>query len=303
MLHLKKALHSNPGDWQLYMLVLPAVVYVFIFAYIPMYGLQIAFKDYRSSLGIMGSEWVGFKHFIRFISFPNFWLIITNTLRISLYSLSTFPLAVIFALLLNEIGNARYKKTIQMISYAPHFLSTVVICSMLRLFLAQDTGVINHIIAMLGGQRTEFIIVASFFADMYVWSGVWQNLGWGAIIYLAALSGVSYEMVESARVDGANRLQVIWHINIPSIMPTIVIMLILSCGGILSVGFEKVFLLQTPLNLSRSQVISTYVYEVGLRGAQFSYATAIGFFNTIVNVTLLAMVNIAAKKTSSISIW
>ena len=303
MVNLKKAWRTNPGDWQLYVLILPAVVYMFIFAYIPMYGLQIAFKDYRSGLGIMGSEWIGLKHFIRFVTFPNFWMIIKNTLRISLYSLSTFPCAVIFALLLNEIGNAKYKKTIQMISYAPHFLSTVVVCSLLRLFLAQDTGVINRIIEMLGGQRTEFITVASFFEDMYVWSGVWQNLGWGAIIYLAALSGVSYEMVESARVDGANRLQVIWHINIPSIMPTIVIMLILSCGGILSVGFEKVFLLQTPLNLSHSQVISTYVYDVGLRGSQFSYATAIGLFNTIVNVTLLAVVNMIAKKTSSVSIW
>jgi putative aldouronate transport system permease protein len=190
-----------------------------------------------------------------------------------------------------------------MVSYAPHFLSTVVVCSLIRLFLAKDTGVINYFLTFFGKERIEFITVASYFNDIYVWSGVWQNIGWGAIIYLAALSGVPLETTEAARVDGASRLQIVRHINIPHIAPTIVIMLILSCGRILTVGFEKIYLLQTSLNLSRSQVISTYVYDIGLRSAQFSYASAIGLFNTIVNILLLILVNTVAKKLSTISIW
>lgn len=299
--------HSAPAawfsDWQLYVLLLPAVVYIFIFNYMPMYGVQIAFKDFRTGLGIWGSEWVGFKHFIRFIRFPNFWLIVANTARIGLYSFATFPCSVILALLINEITNLRFKKTVQMVTYAPYFLSTVVICSMLILFLDKDTGLFNNIRAFFGADRVEFLTTAGCFEDIYVWSGVWQGVGWGTIIYLAALSGVSPELVEAARVDGANRLQIIAHVNLPSIMPTVVIMLILSCGDILSVGFEKVYLLQTPLNLSRSQVIATYVYDIGLRSSQFSYAAAIGLFNTVINVLILVLVNAVAKRMSDISIW
>ena len=190
-----------------------------------------------------------------------------------------------------------------MISYMPHFLSTVVICSMLTLFLNEKTGVINTIIEALGGTRQEFLTIPSRFNDIYVWSGVWQGLGWGAIIYIAALSNVPSELVDAAKVDGANRLKVIWHVNIPSILPTIVIMLVLSCGGILAVGFEKVYLLQNSLNLSSSQVISTYVYEIGIRGGQFSYSSAIGLFNNLVNVTILGIVNVVAKRLSGTGIW
>jgi putative aldouronate transport system permease protein len=300
---LAKTLRISLQDWRLYLLLLPAVVYLFIFAYIPMQGVIIAFKDYRTNLGINGSEWVGLKHFIRFVDFPNFWLIMRNTVTIGLYSFATFPCSVILALLINEITNLKFKKTVQMITYAPYFLSTVVVCSMILLFFNTNTGMINNLREMIGLARVDYLTNASFFAGLYVWSGVWQGVGWGTIIYLAALSNVSQELVEAARIDGANRLKVIWHVNIPSIMPTIVIMLILSCGGILGVGFEKIFLLQNSLNLSRSQVISTYVYQIGLLGAQYSYASAIGLFNTTINVLLIVLVNMVAKKASEVSIW
>ena len=290
-------------NWQLYVLILPAMVYVFLFNYVPLFGVQIAFKDYRTSLGILGSSWVGLKHFVRFLEYPNFWMIVFNTLRISLYTLATFPCAVLFALLLNEISRSSVKKSIQMVSYAPHFLSTVVVCSLVLLFLREDTGVINNLISALGGQRKEYISIAHAFDDIYVWSGVWQNLGWNSIIYISALSSVSPDLVEAARIDGASRIKIIRHINIPSIAPTIVIMLILACGNILSVGFEKTYLLQKSLNLSRSQVISTYVYEMGLKNTQYSYSTAIGLFNTVVNFTLLLLVNGFARRVSDISIW
>lgn len=288
--------------WPLYFLILPAMIYLFIFNYMPMYGIVIAFKDYRPRMGILGSPWVGLKHFKRFITFPNFDVIILNTLRIGVYSLCTFPCSVIFALMLNEVHNAKFKKTVQMISYMPYFLSTVVVCSMITLFFNGKTGVINAMIEALGGERCDFLTVAVYFEDIYVWSGVWQGLGWGAIIYISALSGVPSELIEAARVDGAGRLRIIWNINIPWISPTIIIMLIMSCGGVLSVGFEKTFLLQNSLNLSRSQVISTYVYDVGLTSAQFSYSAAVGLFNTIVNVILLGTVNVISKKASNISI-
>jgi putative aldouronate transport system permease protein len=298
-----KVLRDYISDWQLYVLILPAIVYLFIFNYIPMYGVIIAFKDYRSSLGILGSHWVGLKHFIRFIEFPNFRLLLWNTLSIGLYSLATFPCSVILALMINEIGNIKFKKTVQMITYAPFFLSTVVVCSMILLFLNGNSGVINNIRAAIGLERVDYILIPAYFDTIYVWSGVWQGIGWGTIIYLAALSNVSPELVEAARMDGAKRLHIIYHVNIPAIMPTIVIILILSCGGILGVGFEKIYLLQKPLNLSASQVISTYVYSIGLLNAQYSYASAIGLFNTVINILLLIIVNMVAKKVSDVSIW
>ena len=290
-------------SWQMYVLLLPAVIYVFIFNYMPLYGVQIAFRDYSTRAGIWGSEWVGLEYFRKFVEFPNFWLLIKNTLEIGLYSIATFPCSVIFALMLNEVRNAKFKKMVQMISYIPHFLSTVVICSMLTLFLNERTGVFNEIIEVFGGTRQEFLTVPRYFADIYVWSGVWQGLGWGAIIYMAALSGVPQDLIDAAKVDGATRLQIIWHVNIPSILPTIVIMLIFSCGGVLGVGFEKVYLMQNSLNLSASQVISTYVYEIGIRSGQFSYSSAIGLFNNIVNVVILGIVNAFAKKASGTGIW
>ena len=290
-------------QWQWYVLLLPAVVYLFFFNYLPMYGLQIAFRNYRVSKGIWGSDWVGLKYFKQFVSFSNFKMIMRNTAGISLYSLATFPLAVILALLLNELRNVKFKKTVQMITYAPHFISVVVICSMLRLFFARSNGIFNNILEMLGGSRVAFLESSRYFASMYVWSGVWQNIGFNTIIYISALSGVSPELHEAARIDGASRFQVMTHVNLPGIMPTIIITLILRCGSILSVGFEKVYLMQNSLNLDASTVISTYVYEIGLRNAQYSYSAAIGLFNTLINVVFLCIVNMISKRTTRISLW
>lgn len=289
--------------WQIYLLLAPAVIYFIIFYYWPMAGLQIAFRDYRVSKGIWGSAWVGFKYFEKFFSHPQCWKIIRNTLAISLYSLATFPLSILVALLINEIRSGAFKKTVQMVTYAPHFISTVVICSMITLFMNQSTGLFNNIIALAGGERVDFLGTAAYFPHIYVWSTVWQDLGWGTIIYLATLSSVSPSLHEAAFIDGANRMQIIWHVNIPSILPTIVIMLIMSCGRILSVGFEKIYLLQNSLNLDVSQVISTYTYELGLIGGQYSYSTAIGLFNTVVNVVMLVIVNLISKRLSDVSLW
>lgn len=289
--------------WQLYLLILPLIAYLFIFNYLPIYGIQMAFKDFRTNLGIWGSPWVGTKHFLRFIKYQGFFQLLMNTLSLSVYSILTFPCSIIFALMLNEVRSSKYKKVVQMVSYAPHFISTVVICAMLKLFLNRSTGIINNLVEILGGTRADWLTIPQMFSHVYVWSGVWQGLGWGAIIYMAALSGVSEEMVEAAYIDGANRLQIIFHINIPSILPTIVIMLIMNCGSILSVGFEKVYLMQNSLNLDASQVISTYVYEIGLQGGQLSYSAAIGLFNNVVNVILLLLVNKICKSVSDIGIW
>lgn len=291
------------SQWQLYVLILPAVVYLILFCYVPMYGVQIAFRDFRISKGIMGSNWVGLKHFIAFIKYPNFSKIMINTLRISLYSFATFPLSIILALMLNEVDNRKYKKVVQMITYAPYFISTVVVCSMLTLFLNRNNGLLNNIIALCGGERIAFLESPKYFATIYVWSDVWSGIGWGTIIYLSALSGVSPDLVEAARIDGASRFQIVLHVDIPTILPTIIITLIMRCGSILSVGFDKAYLLQNPLNLDASQVISTYVYELGLQSGRFSYSSAIGLFNTVINVVLLFIVNSISKKVADISLW
>ena len=291
------------ASWQLYALMLPAFIYVLIFSYQPMYGVQIAFRDFRSNLGIMGSPWVGLDHFIRFVTFPNFIMLVTNTVLLSFYSICTFPCSIILALAINELRNKTFKRTVQMISYAPYFISTVVLCGMIVVFFDGETGIVNTFIRALGGSPVALLNKPEYFRAIYVISGVWQTVGWGTIIYLAALSGVSPELVEAARIDGANRLHVIRHINLPAIAPTITILFIMSFGSILSVGFEKVYLLQNPLNLSRSQVISTYVYQVGLKNAQLSYSSAIGLFNTAINLGLLVFVNLAVKRLTSVSLW
>lgn len=289
--------------WQLYALILPAVVYLAIFSYQPIYGLIIAFKDFNVGKGIWGSDWVGLKHFIRFVNFPNFWLYIKNTFLISVYGIATFPCAIILALMINELQNKYFKRAVQMISYAPYFLSTVVVCSMVLLFFNAERGIINQMISVFGGTPVEWLGTTKYFRHLYIWSGVWQGIGWGTIIYLSALSGVSSELVEAAVIDGADRLRIIWHINIPTIAPTIIIMFIMSLGSILSVGFEKIYLLQNPLNLSVSQVIATYTYEIGIRGGQFSYSSAIGLFNTVVNILLLIITNLILKKLTTVSLW
>lgn len=289
--------------WQLYALLAPAVVTTLLFHYYPIYGIQIAFKNYRNSRGIWGSSWVGLKHFQSLFSYVNFDDILRNTISISLYSIAVFPCAVIFALMLNEVRNLRFKRGVQMISYAPHFISTVVVVSMLQIFMQRSNGLINNVIAMLGGERIDFLSIPRYFSTIFVWSGVWQNLGWNAIVYIAALAGVSAELLEAARIDGANRLQIIWHVNLPHIFPTIVTLLIISTGSVLSVGFEKIYLMQNSLNLDASRVISTYVYEMGIENAQLDFATAVGLFNNAVNIAILLIVNTVARKISKISIF
>jgi len=299
----KGLLRRAVSYWDMYLLLVPAIFLTIVFSYIPMYGVQIAFKDFSANKGIWGSDWVGLEHFIRFLNYPNFWKYLGNTLRISLYGIATFPLPIIFALLINELNSTKFKKTVQMLSYAPHFISEVVLCGMVLLFLDRNSGVINHVLEALGFARHEFIAEAKNFSTIYVWSGVWQSLGWSSILYISALSSVSTELLEAARIDGATRMGILTRINLPLIMPTVGIMLILSCGNILSVGYTKILLLQNSLNLDASQVLSSYTYEVGLRGGQFAYSSAIGLFNNVCNIILLLIVNTLSKKFSQISLF
>ena len=290
--------------YQIYLLMLPAIIFIAIFCYYPMYGAQIAFRDYKFKLGFWGSEWVGLKHFARFVASSNFWPLFRNTLLLSLYSLvAGFPAPIILAFLLNEMRSQKFKRVVQMLTYIPHFMSTVAICGLILLFVKRDTGIINQVIVMLGGEAQDFITDPGAFRTIYVLSGVWAGAGWGSIIYLAALSGVDSQIIEAARIDGANRLQKIIYIDFPSILPTIIILLVLNCGSLLSVGFEKVLLLQNQLNMETSDVISTYVYRIGILDAQYSYTTAIGLFNSVVNVIVLVIVNTIAGKLSDTSLW
>ena len=279
-----------------WILLLPGLTYLLIFGYGPMYGILMAFQNYRPRRGISGSEWVGLEHFIRFINYPYFWRLIRNTLSLTLYSIAVFPLPIIFALLLNEIKSVRFKKVTQMITYMPHFLSEVVVCSIVILFLDRTSGPINNLIALFGGTRTNFMGIPEAFSTIFTFSGVWQGLGWSAILYISALSSISQEEVEAARIDGASRFQVIRHINIPGILPTIMITFIMKLGSIMSVGYSKVLLLQNDMNMETSNVISLYTYEMGLVGGQYSYTTAIGLFNNVINIIILLAADRVSKK-------
>lgn len=297
-------LKTMKRDYHLYLLCIPALIFVFIFEYGPMYGLQIAFKDYSPVKGITGSNWVGFKHFIRFFESPQFFNILKNTVGISFYSLlAGFPIPIFIALLLNQTSNLKFKKTVQTTIYAPHFISVVVLCGMITVFLAPRTGIVNGVLQMMGLDEVFFLAKPELFNDIFVWSDIWQNTGWGSIIYIASLSAVNPELYEAARMDGAGKLKTIWHVDIPSILPTIVIMFIMRTGSFMNVGFQKAFLLQNPLNIESSEIISTYVYKVGLIQSQFSYSTAIGLFNTVVNIILILSVNAICKKINETSLW
>lgn len=288
----------------LYLLFLPVLLYFAVFHYWPMYGVQIAFKDYLATQGITGSPWVGFKHFQRFFRSYDFWIVISNTITLSLYSLAVgFPVPIVLALMINEIRNKPFKKTVQMVTYAPHFISTVVLVGMLVVFLSPRTGIVNVLIERLGGEPVFFMARPEWFKSLYVFSGVWQNAGWGTIIYLSTLAGIDPQLHEAAIVDGASKLKRIIHIDIPGILPTAVILLILNVGRVMSVGFEKVFLMQNPLNMVASDVIATYVYRNGLLGGQFSFAAAVGLFNAVINFLLLLTVNRAAKGMGQASLW
>lgn len=291
-------------NWRLYLMCLPAVIYFLIFAYKPMYGIIIAFKDYSMRKGIMGSPWIGFDNFQRLFSSYWFPVILKNTLTLSCLSLILgFPIPIILALVLNEVSNDRFRKGFQTLSYAPHFISTVVLCGMLTLFLNPTSGVINKFVTMFGGDAVNFLQEPTMYKWIYVLSGIWQEMGWGSIIYFATLSGVDRALLEAADIDGASRLQKIWYINLPVLVPTILILLILNCGSLLSVGYEKVYLLQNATNLSASEVISTFVYKSGLEKADFSFGAAADLFNSVVNTVVLILANMISKRTTKTSLF
>lgn len=289
--------------WQLYLFLLIPVAWVLIFCYYPMMGVQIAFRNFLPRKGIWGSEWVGLKHFKTFFSSYFFGRTVGNTLRVSLYSLGvSFPLAIIFSLMINLIVNSKFKKVVQTVSYMPHFISTVVLVGMMNQILNPVTGIYGNIYRIFnpGEYPVDVLSRANAFDHLYVWSGIWQNLGWNTIIYLAALSGVDPTLHEAAQVDGATRLKRVWHIDLPVLLPTAAIMLIMNAGSVMSVGFEKVYLMQNSINSVYSEVISTYVYKTGLGGTtnQMSYAAAVGLFNNVINGALLLIVNFTSSKLS-----
>ena len=294
--------HIQRYFW-LYIFVLPVVAYYIIFSYIPMGGIVIAFKRYTGVQTIWESRWVGLRWFKDFLTSPSAVRVIKNTLVLSFYSLATFPLPIIMALIFNEVQNAKYKKVAQTIMYAPHFISLVVLVSMLKLFFSPQYGFINTLITALGGEQYSFLTETKAFPHMYVWSGVWQSLGWGAIVYIAALSAVDPGLHEAAKLDGASRIQRIIHINIPTILPTIIIMLIMRVGQIMSVGSDKALLLRNDLNLETSEVIGTFVYYRGLVNHDYSYSAAVGLFTNVINVLLLLTANKIADKVSETSLF
>ena len=298
-----KALKDFKINKQLYLLVLPVLVHYIIFQYGPMYGVIIAFKEFSPAKGILGSPWVGFKHLIDFFNSFFFGRTLKNTLVISLNTIIFgFPAPIILALLINEIRNRKFARVIQTITYMPHFISLVVICGMIREF-TYDTGIINDFRALIGLERVSLLSKPGMFVPVYVASGIWMQVGWGSIIYLAALAGINSELYEAAIIDGAGRLKQTLHVTLPGIMPTVVILLILRIGHVMSVGFEKIILLYNPVIYETADVISTYVYRKGLLDFSWSYASAVGLFNTVINLTLLVCANKISRKVSEASLW
>lgn len=291
-------------DKYLLLLILPVLLYYFVFHYIPMYGVIIAFKNFKPLKGILGSAWVGFDYFTMFFKSVYFWRLLKNTLLLSLYSLLWgFPIPILFALLLNELKEGIFKKSVQTISYLPHFISIVVIVGMIHNFTTVQGGIVNTVIGWFGFGPINFLSEPSWFRDIYVSSSVWQGFGWSSIIYLAAISGIDPQLYEAAEMDGANRWQKMWSITLPCLVPTIVILLILNVGNLMDVGFEKINLLYNPTTYETADVISTFVYRQGIQRADYSYSTAIGLFNNVINLILLVTVNRISKKVSETSLW
>lgn len=293
-------------NWQLYVMILLPLIYILVFKYYPMYGARIAFCDYIPQKGVAGSEWVGLKHFINFINSPQFFVLIKNTLTLSLYSLLlSIPFPILLALSLHYLINQRFKKVVQMSTYLPHFLSTVIIVSMLHLIFNTQSGVVNNILNAITGEKINFMSLSKYFRHMYVWSGVWQDVGWNSILYISALAGVDPQLHEAAIIDGAGKWRRIWHIDIASIMPTISIMIIMSMGSIISVGFDKSFLMQNPTNLDVSEILSTYEYKIGIGGGMpnYSYPAAIALMTSIVTFILICVTNKISKSLSETSLW
>ena len=287
----------------LYLLMLPSIIIFLLFTYYPMYGVIIAFKNFTPAEGIWGSEWVGLKNFIQYFNSYQFGLTIRNTIVISLYTiLVTFPLPIALELMCNQIRAKKYKKFFQVSTYLPHFISTVVMCGMLILFLSPSTGIISKLVGLLGFQLPNLMGSAAAFPHIYVWSEAWQHVGWDSILYIATLSSVDPSLYEAATMDGAGKWKKMLHVDVPALMPTVTIMLILRMGSVMSVGFEKVYLLQNTLNSSTSEIISTYVYKMGLISNQYSLSSAIGLFNNVINLALLLLVNAISKKISDTSL-
>ena len=290
-------------NWDAYLLMVPAILFYLLFCYKPMYGVIIAFKNFSPGKGIVASEWVGLKHFLSFFKSYYFGRLLRNTLTISLSSLIFgFPMPIIFALLLNEVHNSKFKRTIQTVTYMPHFISLVVMCSLIRLFVA-DTGIIVQLMAKFGFEPVALLSKKEYFVPIYVLSGIWQGFGWDSIIYLSALTAIDPGLYEAATIDGANRWKQTLHVTLPGIMGTVIILLILRMGSIMSVGYEKIILLYNESIYETSDVISTFVYRMGLGKAQYSYSTAVGLFNSVINFIIVYTFNKISRKVSEVSLW
>ena len=299
----KRLLKNIRRDKALLLIILPVVLHYLIFVYYPMYGNIIAFKKYSAVKGIMGSEWVGFRYFIQFFNSPYFTRVLKNTLLISVYSiLWGFPIPILFALMTNDLKHGAYKRVVQAVSYIPYFISTVIICGMLVNFLSPSSGIINSVIRALGGEPINFLMEPKWFRTVFIASGVWQGFGWSAIVYLAALTGVSQELYEAARVDGASKIQQVIHVSIPCILPTVIVTFIMQIGTLMSVGYEKIILLYNPVTLDVADVISSYTYRTGLVEGNYSFGSAVGLFNTLVNFAFLVAADRISKRTADIGL-
>ena len=288
----------------LYVFSLPVIIFLILFAYMPMYGIQIAFRNYTFAGGITGSPWVGLRWFEFFFNSPMFSTVMSNTIILNLYGLvAGFPIPIILAIMLHNTINRKFKRVVQTVSYMPFFISTVIVVGMMSAFFSIHAGFVNTIITWFGGSPVFFMGEPQYFRHMFVWSGVWQFMGWQSIIYLAALSAVNNELYEAAMIDGASVMRRIWHIDLPGILPTIMILLILRSGSIIHADFEKVFLMQNSLNLSVSEVMPTYIYKMGLIDMRFSFASAVGLFNNVINFGILILVNWVSKRYSEVSLW
>ena len=292
------------SQWQLYVLLLPALFFLILFHYVPMYGVTIAFKDLAIGEDMLGGTWVGFKHFERLFNSPNFPVILKNTLRITLTDLIiTTPLPIIFALMIHNSSSRRIRKITQTLSYMPHLLATVVVVTIIELVCRPEVGLINIVIEKLGMEPVDILGNEKAFVPLYIISNIWQGVGSSAVVYIAALSAVDTQLIEAATLDGANKMQLIWHVDIPTIMPTVIMLTIMKFGQILNVGYEKVLLLQNDLNIGASEIISTYVYKQGIISAQYSYSAAVSLFNNVVGLILVIAVNKLAKKFADMSLF
>ncbi|RRJ65724.1 sugar ABC transporter permease [Paenibacillus oralis] len=293
----KQLVHDLIRDRWMYLMLLPGVLYFLIFKYVPMYGVTMAFQDYKPHLGFFGSPWVGFKHFVRFFSEPQFWMLFRNTLILALYNLIFFfPLPIILSLMLNELRRERFKRFVQTLIYIPHFVSWVVVVGIFYILFTTENGIVNELIHQLTGQKIAFLLEADWFRTMIVSQSIWKEVGWGTVIFLAALAGVDLQQYEAARIDGAGRWRQLWHITLPAIRSTIIILLILRLGNFLDSGFEQIFLMITPTNREVAEVFDTYVYTKGMTQAQYSYSAAVGLFKSFVGLVLVLGSNWLAKK-------